>query len=186
MTPVAPLAASPIQSLQIMLRKVLPGTPYQVRLIPDGLYGEETRGAVSDFQRKHGLPVTGAADLETWDTLVRVYRNALISYGKAAPLQIILQPGQVICCGESNAHMYLVQALFVALDRFYLGVPAVAVNGMHDPATVSAVIWLQERAGLPASGEIDKHTWRYLAQLYRLISGDGTGRYPARVTQRTT
>lgn len=56
MIPVVPLSACPIQSLQIMLRRVLPGTTYHTRLVPDGIYGEETRGAVSEFQRKTVFP----------------------------------------------------------------------------------------------------------------------------------
>lgn len=183
MIPVVPLAASPIQALQIMLRRIL--TEYRTRLVPDGIFGEETRGAVSEFQRRNGLPVTGAADQETWDVLVQIYRNALVVDGKAEPLQIVLQPGQTICSGESNVHLYLIQSLFVALDRFYRDVPQVRVNGRHDRQTAPAVVWLQKRAGLPESGEVDKHTWRYLARLYRLISGDGTGQYPVRIREHT-
>lgn len=56
MIPVVPLRASPVQSLQIMLRRVLHGTTYQTRLVPDGIYGEETRGAVLEFQRKTVFP----------------------------------------------------------------------------------------------------------------------------------
>ena len=81
MIPVVPLSACPIQSLQIMLRRVLPGTSYRTCLVPDGIYGEETRGAVSEFQRKNGLPVTGAVDLATWDTLILLYRSALVTGG---------------------------------------------------------------------------------------------------------
>lgn len=180
MNSVVPLSASPIQALQIMLRRVLPGTPYRTRLVPDGIYGEETKAAVSEFQRSHALPVTGAVDLSSWNALVAVYRSALVTTGNAEPLQIVLQPEQVIRSGEENIHIYLIQALFLALDRFYLDLPAVKVNGTHDAATTQAILWLQRRAGLPADGHVDKHTWRYLVHLYRLISGDGTGQYPYR------
>ncbi len=90
----------------------------------------------------------------------------------------------MIRSGEENIHIYIVQALLVALDRFYLGLPAIVVTGKHDAATTQAIIWLQRRAGLPADGHVDKHTWRYLVHLYRLISGDGSGQYPCRITQR--
>ena len=172
---------APVHNLQRMLRTALSDDG----LVIDGIFGKETEDALRRFQKSQDMEPTGVADENTWVVLKRAYNHERVLFDKAEPLQIVLQPHQVLTKGTNNSHMYLVQALFVALDRFYLGVPAVAVNGMHDPATVSAVIWLQERAGLPASGEIDKHTWRYLAQLYRLISGDGTGRYPARVTQRT-
>ena len=42
-------------------------------LIPDGVYGRETRFTVREFQRENGLPTTGVIDLRTWDTLVADY-----------------------------------------------------------------------------------------------------------------
>lgn len=36
----------------------------------DGKFGNNTRGAVILFQRKHGLPQTGAADTATWKALL--------------------------------------------------------------------------------------------------------------------
>lgn len=180
MIPIIPLEASPIQALQIMLRRVLPGTQYRTRLVPDGIYGEQTRGAVSEFQRQNALPVNGEVDLATWNVLVPVYRSALVTGGKAEPLQIVLQPEQVIRSGDVNTHIYIIQALLAALGRFYLGLPLVRVTGRHDEATVKAVVWLQKRAGLPTDGHVDKHTWRFLVHLYRLASGDGSGRYPCR------
>ena len=36
---------------------------------PDGIYGAETRDAVREFQRTHGLPVTGEIDYQTWTAL---------------------------------------------------------------------------------------------------------------------
>lgn len=185
MIPVIPLEACPIQALQIMLRRVLSDTQYHTRLVPDGIYGEETRGAVSEFQRRNALEVNGEVDLATWNILVLTYRSALVTSGKAEPLQIVLQPEQVIRSGDINTHIYIIQALLSALDRFYLGLPVVRVTGKHDAATTKAVVWLQERAGLPADGHVDKHTWRFLVHLYRLASGDGSGRYPCRQAQRS-
>ena len=36
----------------------------------DGIFGKNTRGAVILFQKKHGLPQTGAADTATWKVLL--------------------------------------------------------------------------------------------------------------------
>lgn len=82
MIPVIPLEACPIQALQIMLRRVLSDTQYHTRLVPDGIYGEETRGAVSEFQRRNALEVNGEVDLATWNILVLTYRSALVTGGK--------------------------------------------------------------------------------------------------------
>ena len=37
---------------------------------PDGFYGDKTRTAVSAFQQRRGLPVTGEVDCATWQTML--------------------------------------------------------------------------------------------------------------------
>ena len=177
MIPVVPLAASPIQALQIMLRRIL--TEYRTRLVPDGIFGEETRGAVSEFQRRNGLPVTGAADQETWDVLVPIYRNALVVDGKAEPLQIVLQPGQTIAPGERNLHVYLVQAMLQALGQCYANASPPAVTGVLDASTQRAVRSLQALFGHEQTGVIDHRFWAYLTRLYTLSAGDGAQGAPS-------
>ena len=49
----------PIRSLQTMLRTIALFSDAYERIVPDGIYGPETQTAISTFQRKRGLPVTG-------------------------------------------------------------------------------------------------------------------------------
>lgn len=173
---------APIFALQTMLRWLTPTR----RLAHDGIFGEETAAALSDFQRGVGLPVTGVADEETWDALKRAYNRALVEKGPAEPLHIILQPEQILEVGSDNLHVYLVQAMLVVLAGFYPALPRPRVTGVLDARTVEAVKWLQARADLPADGAVDKHTWRALVRQYRLTVGDGSGTYPVRIAQRAT
>jgi len=39
----------------------------------DGIYGDQTRFALTEFQRRNGLAVSGVADRETWELLYREY-----------------------------------------------------------------------------------------------------------------
>ena len=73
----------PIRSLQTMLRVIAENDPSHERIIPDGIYGPETMQAVSVFQRKHGLSVTGVADQPTWEAIVAVYEPALVEQEQA-------------------------------------------------------------------------------------------------------
>ena len=146
---------SPIYDLQTMLRTVLPD-----RLLnPDGIYGNETKKAVSEFQKTHSLPITGEADLATWDRLHNEYQKELVNQAKAEPLQIVLQPNQVIKKEEENLHLYLIQAILIALGELYLELPKVRVTGKNDTQTQSAIRWLQNKAALRQTGEVDKTTW---------------------------
>lgn len=171
---------SPIYDLQTMLRTILPG-----RLLnPDGIYGNETKSAVTEFQRIYALPVTGITDLATWERLHEEYQKKLIHQEKAETLQIVLQPDQVIKIEEENLHLYLIQAILIALGELYLELPKVRVTGKNDPQTQSAIRWIQGKAALKQTGELDKTTWQHLTHQYRSAVGDGTGYFPYRVTQR--
>lgn len=172
---------TPIHSLQMMLRTVVP----EQGLGLDGLFGKETQAAVAAFQKQQGLQESGAVDQETWDALVLAYELEDILLSEAEPLRIILQPKQVIGRGSRNLHLPLVQGMLLALGRLYLDLPAIRVTGILDDPTANALIWLQRASNLPQTGELDKNTWRHLAKQYRMTIGDGTGTYPVRTVQRS-
>lgn len=170
---------TPIHDLQTMLRTVLP----KRGLGRDGIYGSETKDAVKQFQKTSGLPESGETDQNTWDTLVKAYDHALVLLAEAEPLNIVLQPNQVLERGSTNLHLYLVQAMLNALSHFYYDMPICGVTGILDDSTSRTLKWLQKAADLPETGELDKQTWQHLAKQYRLMVGDGTGSYPVRRTQ---
>ncbi len=167
---------TPVTDLQEMLRLIDP----TLSLGYDGQYGTETANAVSAFQTAKGLPVTGETDQETWDAIRREYKEQQVYKGPAHPLLLVLQPDQVIERGSDNVHLYVMQGALTALGQFYEDLPTFAVTGTLDEPTAQAVIWFQDRAGLPQTGNIDKKTWAYLAHEYRQIVGDGTGTFPIR------
>ncbi len=185
MTHHIPLEDSSVRALQTMLRTIYSGVPKVRQLIPDGVYGKETQEVVSNFQREQVLPITGAVDHESWIAIVDAFRDAQVRKGPAEALYIVLQPEQVIRQGEENIHLYLIQGMLAALARFYEDAPPPApATGFHDGQTANSVRWLQDRSGIPVNGDIDRHTWRHLTHLYRSTAGDGSGTYPARITQR--
>ncbi len=168
MRPQESFVGQPIRSLQTMLRVIAENDPNHVRIIPDGIYGPETVRAVSHFQRKHGLPVTGVTDLDTWEAIVSVYEPALIEQDQSQELNIILNPGQTIRKGEQHSHLYLVQGMLTALSEIYFSIGEPSMNGLLDEATADAIATFQALSGLPATGHLDKHTWKHLALQYPL------------------
>lgn len=175
-----PVSAMPVADLQAMLRVI----DRNLNLAEDGHFGEDTRRAVLRFQRENGLPTTGEVDLASWNAIHAAYIRAAEEQGRAAPLQIILQPGQTLEPGSENVHLLLIQAMLLALRRYYPELPALRSTGILDAQTQAALIWFQALAGLPTSGAVDHRTWRHLAQQYRLTVGDGSGTYPVRRTEQ--
>lgn len=168
MRPMESFVGQPIRSLQTMLRVIAENDSSYQTVIPDGIYGPELMQAVSVFQRKHGLPVTGVTDQDTWDTVVAVYHPALVEQDRAQTLEIILNPGQVIRRGERDPVIYLVQGMLQAMADIYHSIARPSQTGLLDEATVEAIASFQSLSGLPMTGHLDKHTWKHLALQYPL------------------
>ena len=170
MRPEHSFISQPIRSLQTMLRAIAENDPSHKNLVPDGIYGPETIQAVSIFQRNHGLNVTGVTDQETWEAVVAVYEPALVEQAEAHPLEIILDPKQVIRKGEKHPHVYLVQAILAVLADTWESIPRPGMNGLMDDATSDALAAFQAMAELPMTGHLDKNTWKALALHYPLAA----------------
>lgn len=170
MRPPESFIAQPIRSLQTMLRVIAQEDDRQPSLIPDGIYGNQTTAAVAAFQRNHGIPSTGVTDQNTWEAIVAAYEPALIRVGPAQPIEIILEPGQIIHRGESEPNVYLVQAILIVLSETYSSITPPGMNGILDDATAAALEAFQDLSGLPQTGELDKVTWKQLALHYPLAA----------------
>lgn len=170
MRPPESFIGQPIRSLQTMLRVIAQDDPRHLSLIPDGIYGPETIRAVSVFQQIHGLPITGVTDNQTWDRIVDIYEPALTRHAQAQPLELILNPGQVIRKGERNPNLNLAQAILQILSLVYNSIPYPDSTGILDEATADALASFQYLANLPMTGNLDKHTWKHLSLHYPLAA----------------
>lgn len=153
-----------------MLRVLAEDDPSHKTVVPDGIYGPETMAAVTIFQRKHGLPVTGITDQITWEAIVEAYEPALIRIDEAIPLTVTLNPGQLIRKGERHPHVYLIQAMLTVLSEVYASIGKPDISGLVDEATSDALASFQQLSGLPMTGHLDKQTWKQLALQYPLAA----------------
>lgn len=170
MRPGESFVSQPIRSLQTMLRVIAEQDPSHETVIPDGIYGPATMSAVSGFQRRHGLPITGVTDQDTWDAIVAIYEPARIQVVEAEPLGIILNANQVIRKGERHPHLHLVQGMLTVLSEVYGSIGMPSRNGILDEATADSISSFQALNSLPMTGQLDKHTWKHLALHYPLAA----------------
>ncbi len=171
MRPDESFVVQPIRSLQTMLRVIAEADGSLPSVVPDGFYGANTTAAVSAFQRRHGLAVTGIADQATWDAIVPIYEDALIEVTEAQPLYIILEPGEILKQGSQNPNIYLLQAILAVLAQSYNSIPRPGLTGILDLPTSESLSAFQTLSRLPATGELDKKTWKHLTQHYSLAGG---------------
>ena len=170
MRPAESFLSQPIRSLQTMLRVLGEDDDMLKNVVPDGIYGDQTRNAVYHFQRTHGIPPTGVTDQTTWDAIYAEFEPAQTRMIPAQPLQIILEPGQVIRKGEENAYLYVIQAVLITLAENYSSITAPSVTGFLDAPTSDAIASFQYLSGLPQTGELDKITWKHMASHYTLAA----------------
>lgn len=169
----------PIRSLQTMLRVLSEQDDRYIGIIPDGIYGQSTLSAVSNFQRIHGLPVTGITDQQTWEAIVAEYEPALVLIAEATPVEIILNPNEVLRRGDESPYLLVAQALLWVLSDTYASVGRPSQNGTLDDATADSISSFQALSGLPMTGELDKLTWNQLALHFPLAANQSAGRTQA-------
>jgi len=170
MRPDESFVGQPVRSLQQMLRVIGENDDRLPSVVPDGIYGNDTVRAVSAFQRSAGLPVTGIADQDTWEAIVERYEIAMIEQGETEPLRIILDSGEVIRRGQRDPNLYIVQAILTVLSQLYAGITPPGMTGILDIPTSDSLASFQQMSLIPATGELDKHTWKHLALHYPLAT----------------
>lgn len=171
MKPQESFVGQPVRSLQTMLRAISRVDPAQPSVMPDGVYTRQTADAVSAFQRRNGLPVTGTVDNATWDAIVRVYRTARIETEPAQVIRIVLDPGEVLTAGQEHPNVFLLQSILTILALSYEAIPMPDHTGVMDAATVAAVTAFQTAADLSVTGNVDKTTWKHLALHFAQAAG---------------
>lgn len=168
MRPNESFVGQPVRSLQTMLRVLAEDDPRQPTVVPDGIYGPSTMNAVSSFQRRNGISVTGVADQETWDKIVAVYEPALIRVGKAQPIEVLIDSGQVFRYGDSSPYVYLLQSMLTQLSNDHQAIIPPGHSGVMDEQTVQSLAAFQRLSGLEDNGEFDKITWKHLVHQFTL------------------
>ncbi len=132
-----------------------------------GTFGPETVDAVERFQEYYGLPVTGVVDINTWNTITRIYTetvNALPQGYEGTNAK--LYPGFFLSVGMRNQSVSDLQTYLSLIARNIPEIPAVSVTGYFGEQTEQAVTTFQRLFGLEQSGAVGPVTWATIAQQY--------------------
>jgi len=160
-----------IRQIQRYLR-TLSYNGYPIRPIPiDGIYAEETREAVSEFQRIVGLPATGIVDKATNDALFSAYTQTLSELRRTDPVPLFPRSPlrETLQKGDDYLPVLIVRYLLSELSAFYRDIPPLSLSTVFDEETEQAVVKFQEANRLPTTGKVDKETWNALVRLYDVL-----------------
>lgn len=142
-------------------------------VIPDGIYGEETRSAIITFQRLYSLPTTGRVDDLTWQTLSGAAEVAYASRSEASgifPFSERLASGMVTA-GERSDLVAIIQIMLGRLSGY--DYEKTKIDGIYADETERLIKDFQKLNALPQSGSVDRSTWNALASAYNnALRGD--------------
>ncbi len=132
-----------------------------------GTFGPETVAAVERFQAFYGLPVTGIVDVNTWNTITRIYTETVASLPQGYQgNNAKLYPGFFLSEGMRNQSVSDLQTYLALISERIPEIPSVSVTGYYGPQTEQAVSAFQRLFGLTESGAVGPVTWATIANQY--------------------
>ena len=163
-----------VRTKQIQLNRISRNYPAIPKIPnPDGIFGQETEGAVRAFQRIFNLTVDGIIGKATWYRIAYLYTavkrlSELDSEGISLEEVSRQYPG-VLRPGDTGPEVQFVQYYLAVVGTFYETVPPIQVTGIYDEQTRDAVVAFQKTYGLEPDGIIGRLTWNDLYRAYRGI-----------------
>lgn len=157
-----------VQELQYYLNTIADFTPLVNNITIDGIFGRDTRAAVIAFQNMARLNPDGLVGPQTWNTIVRAYRDTQKVDVPVVP-PVVPYPGTPLRLGSRGDNVKSIQYY---LNRIYLGsamVQQLSVDGIFGPATQQVVITFQQEHGLVPDGIVGRLTWDRIIQIYNTV-----------------
>lgn len=134
----------------------------------DGIYESATENAVSEFQRRNSLPVTGVADKATFDAVYLQYLEATRKARRMYSPDFFpaLPEGYITEFGEKSPFIAALEFVLDEIRVAYDTLPVFERDGTYDGDTALAVKEFQRIHDLPVTGRVDRITWNELGRAY--------------------
>ena len=163
-----------VKAVQVRLNRISTNYPAIPKIAPvDGIFGENTRQAVLEFQRVFGLTQDGIVGRATWYRILFIFNavkrlSELNSEGLTFD-EISRQFPERLSIGSQGNEVRLIQYFLNFVAVYSSAVPPIAIDGIYGENTRNAVLAFQLLAGIPETGEIDELTYSVLYDAYRGI-----------------
>ena len=162
-----------ITELQELLRSLSAWTDGDIKsVMVTGTYNAATKEAVSEFQSRSNLPVTGVVDYGTWRALTEMY-DTLSEQNLPAHALFPFpdDPAFALTTGMRDDLVYIVQVMLNTVN-LSSDLAVIPVNGVYDARTSDAVKTFQRITGYEQNGRVDKAVWNRLCDEYNMYAKD--------------
>lgn len=141
---------------------------------PSGLYDEDTRSSIIEFQNKYGLNPSGIVDKETWELLFKIDEARRDANEVARSVKIFpTDSGYYIYPDSRDNNLYVIQHMLNEISNHHDEMEKIEINGIYDNQTVNAIKSLQRKNLIDSNGIIDPKTLNILSDEFeRLNSRD--------------
>ncbi len=133
-----PAAIRAVQRYLLIISQVDFSLPH---ITVDGIYSDETRSAVSEFQKGRNLSVTGSVDIDTF-TLLATESGEILLYSENRDNTIneALFPLRL---GDSNSDVAILNAMLSELSVYYRDINLIRITPFFSLTTESGVKVMQ-------------------------------------------
>lgn len=141
------------------------------RVKPDGIYGEDTRLLVAQFQKRYGIVPSGIVDYETWKLLHSVDKARKDENKIARAVHIFpMYEKHEILPNSKNSYVYIIQVMLNEILNDHDGFSELDVNGVYDLPTQNAVKILRKKSLEDAPDTIDALVFGTIADEYERVN----------------
>ncbi|MBQ5801063.1 MAG: peptidoglycan-binding protein [Clostridia bacterium] len=160
-----------VQRVQIRLNRISNNYPAIPKIYPaDGVFGQETENAVTEFQRVFNLTPDGIVGNNTWYRIEYIYNsvkrlNELNSEGLTLS-EVSSQYPNELRIGDVGVGVFALQYYLNYIANFVNTVPSIRTDRIFGTETENAVKAFQSTYGLAVTGVVDEVTWNSIYNVY--------------------
>lgn len=133
-------------------------------LVEDGIFGNTTQKAVTEFQRLFGLVADGIVGINTWNTLFETQNDILNGSSSSPPYPSY--PGTPLRLNSRGRDVQLIQDKLNFISIYYKNIPSVIADGIFGIRTQQSVIAFQNMLGLTPDGIVGVQTWNRINEVF--------------------
>ena len=171
-----------VLSIQNRLNRVAVNFPAIPKIAePNGIFGEDTREAVLEFQHVFNLAEDGRVGKATWYKLQYVYNgikqlNSIISEG-ITPGEIAMAFPRVLRIGDSGRGVYAIQYFLSVISEYVDTVRRPPLDSYFGEETLNSVLDFQRTYGLDVDGLVGQYTYSTMFDAYEGIIKSGSFKF---------
>jgi len=173
-----------VVELQFLLNYIAQFYSNIPEVIQNGVFREDTKRSVIQFQQYFGLTPDGIVGPGTWRTLYNVFNSLqgevpdLPDGPELPPQESTPFPGYLLRIGSRGDSVALIQNYLNAVAQVYTSIPILATDGIFGAMTDQAVREFQRLFGLAADGIIGPITWYEIMDVYNRLANSALPQFP--------